>query len=121
MKRLAFILISALFIVAVSCDKPEAESDFQGELELKKGRQVLTFSAYLTGDQEVHEVTTDAVGKANFQLSKDGSELSFKLIVEGIENVTMAHIHLAAAGTNGPPVYWLYPNSPLAQLIPGPF
>lgn len=121
MKRVAFFLISALFLVAVSCDKPEADSDFQGDLELKKGRQVLTFSAHLTGDQEVHDVTTEAVGKANFQLSKDGSELSFKLIVEGIENVTMAHIHLAGAGVNGLVVLWLYPQTGPPLLIPGYF
>ena len=66
-------------------------------------------------------VTTEAVGKANFQLSKDGNELSYRLIVEGIENVTMAHIHLAAAGVNGPVVLWLYPQAPPAQLIPGYF
>lgn len=121
MKRVAFFLISALLLVASSCDKPEADSDFQGDLELKKGRQVQAFSAHLTGDQEVHEVTTLAVGKANFQLSKDGSELSYQLIVEGIENVTMAHIHLAAAGVNGPVVFWLYPQASPPQLIPGLF
>lgn len=121
MKRVAFILISALFFVAASCDKPEADSDFQDDLELKKGRKVLTFSAHLTVDQEVHSVTTEAVGKANFQLSKDGSELSYKLIVEGIENVTMAHIHFAAAGATGPVVLWLYPQASPPQLIPGLF
>jgi hypothetical protein len=121
MKRVAFILISALFLVATSCDKPEADSDFQGDLELKKGRQVLTFSAHLSGDQEVPPATTEAVGHTIFQLSKDGNELSFKLIVEGIENVTMAHIHRAPPGVNGPVVLWLYPAGPPAQLIPGPF
>jgi len=33
----------------------------------------------------------------------------------------MAHIHLAAAGVNGPVVLWLYPHAPPAQLIPGLF
>jgi hypothetical protein len=36
-------------------------------------------------------------------------------------NVTMAHIHLAPAGANGPVVAWLYPSGPPAQLIPGRF
>lgn len=121
MKRVAFFLISALFLVASSCDKPEADSEFQDDLELKSGRKVLTFSAHLTGDQEVPAATTEAVGKAIFQLSKDGSELSYKLIVEGIENVTAAHIHRAVAGVNGPVVMWLYPQSPPGQLIPGLF
>jgi hypothetical protein len=123
MKRLVFFLIPALFFALSSCEKPEADSDFQGDSELKSGRKVLTFSAHLTGDQEVavNPVVTEAVGQAIFQLSKDGSELSYKLIVDGIENVTMAHIHKAPAGTNGPVVMWLYPAASPAQLIPGPF
>jgi hypothetical protein len=121
MKRLVFILIPALFFAFSSCEKPEADSDFQGDLELKSGRKVLTFSAHLTGDQEVPAVTTEAVGQAIFQLSKDGTELSYKLIVDGIENVRMAHIHVAPTGANGSVVMWLYPQSPPAVLIPGPF
>lgn len=118
MKRVTFFLISALFLVISSCDK-QAETDFQDDLLLKKGRQVLTFSAHLSGSNEVHTVVSEATGKATFQLSKDGNVLSYKLIVEDIENVTMAHIHLGAPGINGGVVLWLYPSSPPAQLIPG--
>jgi hypothetical protein len=40
--------------------------------------------------------------------------------VANIENVTMAHIHVAAEpGGNGPPVVWLYPEGPPPSLIPG--
>jgi hypothetical protein len=53
------------------------------------------------------------------RLNRDGQSISYRLIVANIENVTMAHIHLAPAGVNGPVVVWLYPSTPPAQLIPG--
>jgi hypothetical protein len=77
------------------------------------------FVAHLSGGEEVPPVDTNATGQAKFQLSKDGTELSFRLIVANIENVTQAHIHLAPAGVNGPVVAWLYPAAPPAQLIEG--
>jgi hypothetical protein len=79
------------------------------------------FRTHLTGNEEVPPVDTRAQGQAIFQLSKDGTELSFKLIVANIQNVTQAHIHLGAFGVNGPVVVWLYPAGPPAQLIPGRF
>jgi hypothetical protein len=79
------------------------------------------FIAQLSGDQEVPPADTRATGQATFRLSKDGTEISYKLIVANIENVTQAHIHLAPTGVNGPVVAWLYPPAPPAQLIPGRF
>jgi hypothetical protein len=61
--------------------------------------------------------TSDAVGNAVFHLSDDGTTLSYKLIVANIDNVFMAHIHRAPAGTNGGIVVWLYPSTAVA---PGP-
>ena len=81
--------------------------------------QARNFVAPLSGDEEVPAVDTNARGLAKFQLSKDGTELSYRLIVANIENVIQAHIHLAPAGANGPVVAWLYPDGPPAQLIPG--
>jgi hypothetical protein len=77
------------------------------------------FVAPLSGGEEVPPVDTIARGLATFQLSRDGTELRYRLIVANIENVTQAHIHLAPAGVNGPVVVWLYPDSSPAQLIPG--
>jgi hypothetical protein len=82
---------------------------------------VRNFTAPLDGGQEVPSVDTKATGLARFQLNAEGTELSYKLIVANIENVTMAHIHMAAAGVNGPVVVWLYPSAPPAQLIAGRF
>ena len=77
------------------------------------------FVAHLSGGEEVPPADTKATGQAKFQLSKDGTELSFRVNVANIENVTQAHIHLAPAGANGGVVVWLYPEAPPAQLIPG--
>ena len=61
-------------------------------------------------------------GQAIFQFSEDGDMLHYKLIAANIDNIIMAHIHLAPApGQNGPPVLWLYPDGPPPVLIEGRF
>lgn len=77
------------------------------------------FTAHLSGDEEVPPAETDATGQTKLEVSKDGAELRYRLIVANIENVTMAHIHVAPVGQNGPVVAWLYPEGPPPQLIPG--
>ena len=77
----------------------------------------LNFRTHLTGDDEVPVRATQAQGQAIFQLSKDGTELSYRLIAANIENAFMAHIHMAPAGSNGGIVVWLYPSTAAA---PGP-
>lgn len=79
------------------------------------------FRTHLSGDNEVPAVETNAQGQVTFKVSKDGSSIDYKLIVSNIENVLMAHIHLAPAGVNGPVVVWLYPDAPPPQLIEGRF
>jgi hypothetical protein len=82
------------------------------------------FRAHLNVAQEVPVPSgyeRNPKGQATFQLSRDGTELSYKLIVANIENVRMAHIHLAPAGATGGVVVWLYPEGPPFQLIPGRF
>jgi len=66
------------------------------------------FIAHLTGDEEVPPNSSLAQGQAIFQLSEDGTELSYKLNVANIENVVASHIHLGPAGANGPVVVFLY-------------
>jgi hypothetical protein len=61
--------------------------------------------------------TSGARGSAIFQLNASGDTLTYKLIVANIDNVFMAHIHLAAPGVNGPIVVWLYPST---APVPGP-
>jgi hypothetical protein len=72
------------------------------------------FVAHLTGAEEVPERDCPGQGQAVFQLSEDGTELSYKLIASNIENVVAAHIHIGAAGVNGPVVLFLFGNAPPA-------
>lgn len=80
-----------------------------------------TFTAALSGGEEVPAVETTASGAAEFVLGDDGGSLSFTLDVDGLENTTMAHIHLAPAGENGPPVVWLHTQEGAPELVPGVF
>lgn len=66
------------------------------------------FSAKLRGRFEVPPVNTDARGRAHFRLSSDGTRLFFRIFLEDIEEVTMAHIHLGQKGENGPVVVTLF-------------
>lgn len=61
------------------------------------------FTARLDGAQEVPANSSGASGTATFQLRGDGS-IDYTLDVAQISNVRMAHIHLGAAGANGPVV-----------------
>ena len=67
-----------------------------------------SFKAKLSGGEVVPTVKTTAKGEAIFQLSKDGNELTYKLTVADIENVTAAHIHDGKLGKNGPPIVNLF-------------
>ena len=62
--------------------------------------------------------TSQARGNAIFQLSEDGTQLSYKLIVANIDNAFMAHIHRGAPGSNGPVIVWLFPST--TPGAPGP-
>lgn len=66
------------------------------------------FRAHLAGRNEVPPVDTDGQGQAVFKLSKDGSELHYKINVANIDDVTQSHIHVAPAGQNGGVVAFLF-------------
>lgn len=66
------------------------------------------FFAKLRGRFEVPPVRTNARGGAVFKLSEDGRRLLFKISLEDIDDVTVAHIHLGPKGVNGPIVVTLF-------------
>ncbi|WP_299446146.1 CHRD domain-containing protein [uncultured Phycicoccus sp.] len=70
-----------------------------------------TFTARLSAGQEVPANESKGRGAAVFQLSADGTELRYRLIVANIDNVVAAHIHVAPEGANGPVVAFLYGNA----------
>jgi (2Fe-2S) ferredoxin len=79
------------------------------------------FRAHLEGDQEVPAVSTRAQGQVQFEVSRDGTYIYYRLNVANIRNITQAHIHLGAKGVNGPIVAWLFPSAPPEVLVPGRF
>ena len=83
--------------------------------------QPLTFSANLREENEVPPSGSSATGQATFTLTADKMTLHYKIEASNLNNITMAHIHIAPTGTNGPIAVWLYPSSPPATLIPGEF
>ncbi|HET6419286.1 MAG TPA: CHRD domain-containing protein [Geobacteraceae bacterium] len=66
------------------------------------------FKAKLSGGDETPAVKTGAKGEAVFHVLKNGTEMSYKLTVSGIENVTAAHVHMGKKGVEGPPVAGLF-------------
>ncbi len=70
----------------------------------------------LTGDQEVPAVTTSARGTGTIVIKADKS-VSGSITTVGIEG-TMAHIHLAPPGTNGPPIITLVKKSENVWSVP---
>jgi hypothetical protein len=59
------------------------------------------FVAPMDGGQENPPVDTHATGVAKLKLSKDGTEMQFKVNVANIDNVFAVHIHCGAEGVNG--------------------
>ena len=56
-------------------------------------------------------VKTSASGDAVFELSKDGKTIHYKLTLNKIDNVTMAHVHVVGAdGTPAAILVWIYPT-----------
>lgn len=106
MRRLQLIVMATLVALVASVAAAYASPE--------------NFRTHLTGDEEVPAVDTTAQGQAIFQLNRDGTAIDYRLIVANIDDVFMAHLHLAPAGENGGVVVWLYPNDgPPPQLIPG--
>jgi hypothetical protein len=62
----------------------------------------------LTGDQEVPAVASTATGVGTIAI-KDDKSVSGSIKTTGIEG-TVAHIHLAEPGKNGPPIITLTKN-----------
>ncbi|HSV99299.1 MAG TPA: PQQ-dependent sugar dehydrogenase [Sedimentisphaerales bacterium] len=78
------------------------------------------FAAVLTGPNA--GTNSPATGLTTLQLNAARDTVSYQLKVQGIVNVTMAHIHVSTEpGANGPAAVWLFPSAPPAMLLPGEF
>ncbi|MDP8941439.1 MAG: CHRD domain-containing protein [Thermoproteota archaeon] len=78
-----------------------------------------SFSAELTGGEEVPPVDTNATGIANLQ--DNVQTINYQLSVNDLVNVTQAHIHRGEEGENGKVVVTLYnttmPTGPMSGLL----
>lgn len=87
--------------------------------------QIMNMTTKLSTAEEVPEpdfelITRNPQGTTILRLGNDG-QLTYRLNVANIENVTMAHIHLGQRGQTGDVVVWLYPEGPPPQEIAGFF
>ena len=107
MRKIVFVplvvmAVSALLVTGMSVAAMHEKMEHHGKMDDVK------LQVKLSG---IHDVKTDATGEATFSMAGDGSSLHYKLHLENIENVTMAHIH--AVGEGGDPgkvIAWLYPS-----------
>ena len=70
----------------------------------------------LSGDQEIPPVTTPAAGNGTITVGEDKS-VSGKVTISGMTPL-VAHIHEAAAGTNGPIIIPLTKTSDTVWVVP---
>ncbi len=78
----------------------------------------LLFSTFLLGKNEVPVVRTRAIGLTQASLIDDGSKLNLLAAIARLPRtaeITMAHLHLGAAGENGPVVANLLSDSDFSQ------
>ncbi|HEV8455049.1 MAG TPA: CHRD domain-containing protein [Gemmatimonadales bacterium] len=81
------IAIAALFPIVAACgdDGPSSEAT--------------SFTAALSGANEVPAVTTPATGTAT--LSVSNNQITYTISATDLQNAVLGHIHLAPAGQNG--------------------
>ena len=78
----------------------------------------MQFTAHLKGfNLSGAPVPTNATGQANFWVIDGGTAVRYRVNVTGIENLWMAHIHVAPAPVSitdpaGPIAFWFIPTTP---------
>ncbi len=90
--------------------------DFQNLSSLAPAKK--KFVAALVGANEVPAVTTTAAGSIEL-IQEDSVNILYTLSTSArLDSLTMAHVHAAAAGSNGPIMTWFFPTE--ASRAPGP-
>ena len=116
MKKLGWSIVLALLALVLAACAPQTETPMQTEAPAADEAmadntmaEAMTFTADLSGDQEVPAVETLGLGSANVTL--EGNRLMLDGTFQGIESDLMevagtpAHIHEAPMGENGPVVF----------------
>jgi len=119
--RASLVVSTALLLATLThCDRPAPSAAApSNSLTLQAAAtasanvpEAKNFVAHLVGANEVPPHATRAEGEIKLQLSADGHSLEYRLISSNIDNVFMAHIHLAPAGVSGPIVAFLFGKVP---------
>jgi CHRD domain len=112
MTRLArfAVLAAVTLFTAVACN-----DSYPGLSSLAPAKK--KFSATLVGTNEVPSVTTTAAGTMEL-IQEDSVTILYTIATTArTDSITMAHIHAAAAGVNGPIMVWFFPTE--ASRAPG--
>ncbi len=109
------LLLLAFSFTLLGCtnealDLQEEALNSEGELSARPGTQ-LHFNTSLNGKNIVPDpISTKAVGQGIVKISKDEAKIHYKITTANIENIFVAHFHMASADANGSPVALLYLN-----------
>ncbi|OFC71394.1 CHRD domain-containing protein [Alteromonas confluentis] len=93
---LAVLVSGGHYVNVHSPDFPSGE--IRGQI-LTDNYALATFA--LSGAQEVPAVMTDAFGSGYALVNTDDYGLELKVVTEGVDDATMAHIHTGRVGMNG--------------------
>jgi hypothetical protein len=102
------VLAWALALLTAGCGGASYASTTTTTTPTPGGATGVHYKVALSGDQVVPPVTTSASGTAEFTVSDDGLSVAFELDVTDITDVTAAHIHMGAAGSEGSVVVPLF-------------
>ena len=111
--QIADLLAGNYYVNVHTPEHPAGE--IRGQIEVAR---TWAFAAMLSGANEVEPVDSEGSGQALLTLSADMSELHYRLFVNDLDDVTMAHIHEAPAGSNGDVVFPLFTGG-LPPLVEG--
>jgi hypothetical protein len=70
-------------------------------LNTVKAQEGQSFSATLSGKDEVPPTESNSTGTAKFQVNENNSQVSYWVNITGIKKVNQAHIHNGTTGENG--------------------
>jgi hypothetical protein len=114
------LILALAAMAAAGCSQDNTPTEFVVPV-FSHGADHSSYGTHMTGAEETPARPSQAQGQLVLTPREDGSAIEYKLLVANIENATQAHIHLAAPGSPGPVIAWLYPAAPPAVLIPGRF
>jgi|SRR5215467_2287368 len=108
MRKLLVVILLGIIALIVVPQIVMAANHNEGRVESSEhddrdNGAIASFNVRLVGSNQVPAVNATSFGHARLRLM-DNNTLLFSLVVCNIANVTHAHIHVGAAGENGPVV-----------------